>query len=56
MTALVGGGCYAWQRTLGITTIHISHDQKETSLLTDRVGGKAQGHFTRVTSGNKETS
>jgi ABC-type sugar transport system ATPase subunit len=42
------------QRTLGITTIHISHNQRETSLLADRVGVMAQGRLTDVTSNDRE--
>jgi ABC-type sugar transport system ATPase subunit len=41
------------QRTLGITTIHISHNQRETSLLADRVGVMTQGRLTHVTSNDR---
>jgi ABC-type sugar transport system ATPase subunit len=47
---------YRIQRALGVTTIHISHNQTETNLLADRVGVLDQGRLLTVTSGNKVTS
>jgi ABC-type sugar transport system ATPase subunit len=44
------------QRTLGITTIHISHNQIETDLLADRVGVLDQGRLIHVIAGDKVKS
>ena len=41
------------QKALGVTTIHISHNQEETSMLAHRVGIMEQGRLVRVSSGNK---
>ncbi|MCF7973216.1 MAG: ATP-binding cassette domain-containing protein [Phycisphaerae bacterium] len=46
---------YRIQRTLGVTTLHISHNPLETNLLADRVGVLDQGRLLQVTSGNKGT-
>lgn len=42
------------QRTLGITTVHISHNQTETRLLADRIGVMHQGRLVSIekTEGN----
>lgn len=44
------------QRTLGVTTIHISHNQTETSLLADRIGVMTEGRLNPATTGNEVNS
>lgn len=44
------------QRTLGVTTIHISHNQTETTQLADRIGVMTQGCFSQATEQDKVNS
>jgi ABC-type sugar transport system ATPase subunit len=41
------------QEALGVTTIHISHNQEETRMLAHRVGILEQGRLMHISSGNK---